>query len=172
MSENRTSEGILTLVLSFTALMVSFFAGYNVARHPFEDKHEMVSSDTIVIEKWDTIIFEKPTEKIRYVLRYDTIRDTSNTFVVDTTNSASPTIVIPIERTVYKDSTKNAKYEAFISGYKAALDSININCYQTTNIITNTIENQRRIGIGVQVGVGYAGKVTPYIGIGVQYRLW
>lgn len=171
MSENRTSEGILTLVLSFTALMVSFFAGYNVARHHFEDKHEMVTSDTIVIEKWDTIIFEKPTEKIRYVLRYDTIRDTSITFIVDTI-SASPTIVIPIERTVYKDSTKTAKYEAFISGYKAALDSISIKCDQTTTIITNTIENQRRIGIGVQVGVGYAGKVTPYIGIGVQYRLW
>lgn len=160
-----------TFKVAFTLVMMLFCYGvgwFVRDKKPYDIPQKI---DTIVIEKWDTIIFEKPTEKIRYVLRYDTIRDTSNTFVVDS-NSASPTIVIPIERTVYKDSTKNAKYEAFISGYKAALDSININCYQTTNIITNTIENQRRIGIGVQVGVGYAGKVTPYIGIGVQYRLW
>lgn len=168
MSENRTSEGILTLVLSFTALMVSFFAGYNVARHHFADKHEMVTSDTIYIERWDTIKIIEPREMTRYVLRYDTIQ----TIIVDSVEIA-PNAIIPIELAVYRDSTENAKYEAYISGYKAALDSIIINCRQieTTITITERIP-ARRFGVGIQAGYGFSGHLAPYIGVGIQYRLW
>ena len=47
-----------------------------------------------------------------------------------------------------------------------------IECLQTEKIITNTIEKQRRIGFGIQAGIGYSGKITPYVGVGIQYRLW
>lgn len=168
MSENRTSEGILTLVLSFTALMVSFFAGYNVARHHFREHTEMVTSDTIYIERWDTIKIVEPREVTRYVLRYDTIR----TIIVDSIEIA-PNAIIPIELAIYRDSTENAKYEAYVSGYKAALDSINIECRQVETIITKTERiPARRFGVGIQAGYGFSGRLAPYVGVGLQYRLW
>lgn len=178
MSETRTSEGILTLVLSFTALMVSFFAGYNIARQHFADKHEIVTSDTIYIERWDTIKIDQPVEVVRTIIRHDTLRKVEFVNVTDEDllkklDSLNLEIEIPIEQAIYKDSTENAKYEAYISGYKASLDSICINCQQTETIITK-IEQipAKRIGFGIQAGIGYTGKVSPYIGIGIQYRLW
>lgn len=131
-----------------------------------------VKIDTLIIEKWDTFYVDRPKEIIRYVIRYDTIRDTSITFITDSISGDS-TAIIPIEQAIYQDSTENAKYVAYLSGYRPLLDSIMINCMQTTEIITKIEkEKQRRIGFGVQMGVGYAGKVTPYVGIGLQYKLW
>lgn len=178
MSENRTSEGILTLVLSFTALMVSFFAGYNVARHHFADKHEIVTSDTIYVEHWDTIKIDQPKEVVRTIVRYDTLRqiefvNVSDSDLLNKLDSLDLAIELPITQAIYRDSVENAKYEAYVSGYKAELDSINIHCRQTETIITKTERiPARRIGFGIQAGIGYAGKISPYIGVGIQYKLW
>lgn len=131
-------------------------------------------TDTIVVERWDTVVIDKPTEIVRYVYRYDTIRDTSIVIIHDG-DSASPTAIIPIERTIYRDSTENAKYEAFLSGFHASLDSISIECKNKETIITITErEKARRIGVGIQAGIGVSaqGIAAPYIGVGVQYRIW
>jgi hypothetical protein len=85
------------------------------------------------------------------------------------------TAIIPIEQAVYQDSTDNAQYTAYVSGFRAELDSIQINCKNTETIITNTIETKpRRFGVGIQLGVGVSpqGVAAPYVGVGVQYRLW
>ena len=132
-----------------------------------------VVTDTIVVNHWDTITISQPTEVTRYVFRYDTIRDTSITFIVDSI-SATPTAIIPIERTIYRDSTENAKYEAFLSGYRTKLDSIYIECLNKETTITITErEKASRWGIGIQAGIGVSaqGIAAPYIGVGVQYRL-
>ncbi len=152
-------------------LLLAFCGGFGTAKHHFRDVTQMV--DTLVVERWDTITISQPTEVVRYVMRYDTIRDSSITIIVDT-NSATPTAIIPIERTIYRDSTENAKYEAFLSGYRAKLDSIYIECLNKETTITITErEKASRWGIGIQAGVGVSaqGIAAPYVGVGIQYRL-
>ncbi len=164
---NRISKFCLAVI----ALLLCYGIGWHYgSKHHFEDDNEMV--DTLIIERWDTFYVDRPKEIIRYVIRYDTIRDTSITFITDSISGDS-TAIIPIEQAIYQDSTENAKYVAYLSGYRPELDSISINCKQTTEYITEYVrEKQRRIGIGAQIGIGYAGKLTPYIGVGLQYRLW
>ena len=153
--------------------LIAFFGGFEAAKHHFREHTEIVT-DTIVIYRWDTLTINQPSEVIRYVYRYDTIRDSSITFIVDT-NFASPTAIIPIERTIYRDSVKNAKYEAFLSGYHASLDSIIIECLgKETTITIKEREKASRWGVGIQAGVGISAKgvAAPYVGVGVQYRLF
>ena len=65
-------------------------------------------------------------------------------------------------------------YRAVVEGFRPALKEIEI--YQQTKIVTVT-NNVRipppRWSWGVQAGVGVnaGGSVTPYLGIGIQYRL-
>ena len=123
-----------------------------------------------------TFFVEKPTEIVRYITRTDTIFETDTTIkiIFDTISGASAAI-IPIESVIYQDSTQNAKYTAYLSGFRATLDSIQINCLQTETIITKIErEKARKIGIGVQLGVGLSpqGIAAPYLGVGVQYRIW
>lgn len=173
MSENeKHSELRAHLLLAALLLLIGFCGGYDVAKNHFGDTHELVRTDTLLVERWDTVTIEKPTEVVRYVQRYDTIRLTDEPRIVITIDS---TAIIPIEQAVYQDSTENAQYTAYISGFHTALDSININCKSTETIITNTIEKQpRRFGVGLQLGVGVSaqGIAAPYVGVGVQYRIW
>ena len=161
----KTSDLLLILVFA----LLCFCGGYKVAKHHFEDTSEMMT-DTVYVVRWDTLTIEKPTEIVRYVDRFDTIRLTDESVIVVTIDS---TAIIPIECATYKDSTENAKYEAFLSGFRAQLDSIRIECMNTETIITETkTVPGSRWGVGIQAGIGYSGKFSPYIGIGVQYRLW
>lgn len=176
MSADKEDTRLLLLVGLAIALF-AYLGGYKIAKHHFENNHEKVT-DTLIVERWDTLIVEKPTEIVRYVVRHDTIRSVGNPneplkpqiVIID-----DSTAVVPIEQAVYSDSTENARYTAFVSGFRASLDSISIECKSKETIITNTITKQpRRIGFGVQCGVGVSpqGLATPYIGLGVQYRIW
>lgn len=74
-------------------------------------------------------------------------------------------IYIPISQKVYKDSL----YTAWVSGYQAKLDSIEV--YQKTQTIYIRDKLKRkRFGVGVQVGYGYP--CGMYAGIGVSYNLF
>lgn len=163
MTKGNGASVILVVLLCLAA----FLGGYDVAKHHFREPAERV--DTLIVERWDTIRVEKPTEIVRYVQRFDTIR--LNDTIVKLILSDS-TAIIPIECAIYKDSTQNAKYEAYLSGFRPILDSIHIECLESEKIIT--IEKpQKRFGVGIQAGVGATKDgFSPYIGIGVQYRLW
>lgn len=158
----------LNLLIAIVIFIAGLCGGYDFAKNHFREHTEMVT-DTLIVEHWDTVTIEKPTEKIRYVQRFDTIRLTDEPLIVVKIDS---TAIIPIECAIYKDSTEKAKYEAFLSGFRPQLDSINIECLQSEKIIT--IEKpQKRFGVGIQAGIGAAKNgFSPYIGIGVQYRLW
>ena len=171
----RKVEHRLYLLLALILLTSGFVGGYKIGK---DDTKTIIETDTLVIQKWDTVEIEKPTEKTRYILRYDTltkiefvnITDSALLKIIDSVNAAA---IIPIEGAIYQDSTENAQYTAYISGYKANLDSICINCMQKETIITKIeYEKASRFGAGVQIGVGYCGKIAPYVGIGIQYRLW
>lgn len=162
------------IVLNIFAL--GFIGGYKAYDH-FRDQAEKVV-DTLIINHWDTIKIDRPVEVIRTIIRHDTTRVTEFVSITDSAlieklDSLDLHIEIPIEQAIYRDCTENAQYEAYVSGYKAMLDSINIQCKITERIITKTERiPPRRIGFGIQAGFGYSGKVAPYVGVGVQYRLW
>ena len=134
----------------------------------------IVRTDTVTVVVRDTAFIEKPTEITRVVVRHDTIRTNDIVIITDTATN-EPQAIIPIEQAVYSDSTEKAKYTAYVSGYRAALDSIQIECISTQTTITNTERiKPSRFGVGVQLGVGVSpqGLAVPYLGVGVQYRLW
>lgn len=117
--------------------------------------------DTLVVH--DTITAYKPVPFNVYVV---------DTMWVPVTVSKTDTVWAQLPRTakVYQDST----YRAVVSGFRPSLDTISV--YQRTKVITVT-NNVRipppRWSWGVQAGVGVnaGGSVTPYLGIGIQYRL-
>lgn len=83
-------------------------------------------------------------------------------------------IDVPMEQKHYGDST----YDAWVSGYHPALDSLRI--HQQTAFIKVPVEKivRKRWGIGVQAGIGLQYgtfhkqmDVGPYIGVGVSYNL-
>ena len=122
--------------------------------------------DTIIVH--DTITAYKPVPFNVYVV---------DTMWVPVTVSKTDTVWAQLPRTakVYQDST----YRAVVSGpsigqYGPSLDTISV--YQRTKVITVT-NNVRipppRWSWGVQAGLGVnaTGSVSPYIGVGIQYRL-
>lgn len=168
MEKDRISTLELFVAVGIAFLFFWFGQSWAKKQHP----GGQTTADTVVLTRIDTFFVEKPTEIVRYVYRYDT----TVVHIIDTNGNLKPAdAVIPIESVIYKDSTENAKYTAYLSGFRATLDSININCLQTETIITKIErEKARKIGFGVQLGVGLSpqGIAAPYVGIGLQYRLW
>ena len=168
------NQRLTTDVQRIAILIVCCFICYCIGncKGGKQQQTEIIRTDTLVVERWDTMVVEKPTERIRYVVSHDTATEL---VVITDTLTDSVKVVVPIEQAVYSDSTENATYTAFVSGYKAAIDSISIQCKNTETIITNTerVKNSR-FGVGVQLGVGVSpkGVAAPYIGVGVQYRLF
>lgn len=77
-------------------------------------------------------------------------------------------VEIPISQTVYEDSS----YTAYISGYRAQLDSLIFR--QKREVVTITKwKPPKRWSIGIQAGYGASRHgMEPYIGIGVSYNLF
>lgn len=157
----------LAILLSIIKGIASGVWGY------FHQPADIIHTDTVTIVRIDTMYVDRPTEVVRYVTRYDTIKEKDLIVIHDTTGE--PAIVLPIEQTVYHDSSGQATYDAYVSGYHAALDSIRIYSRNTETVITK-IEREKtgRLGAGIQLGVGVSaqGIAAPYIGIGIQYRLF
>lgn len=83
-------------------------------------------------------------------------------------NCDSLLVSIPLEQKEYRDSD----YTAYVSGFNARLDSIEVRSRVTT--ITKTETRWRRWNIGITAGYGYgflSHKVEPFIGVGLTLRL-
>lgn len=78
-------------------------------------------------------------------------------------------VEIPITQKVYEDSA----YRAYVSGYRASLDSLLL--FPQCEVVTITAK-PKRWTIGLQMGYGITLKetpqFTPYIGIGVSYNFF
>ena len=129
------------------------------------------TTETNMEVTYDTIpvFVNAPVPKDSTVITYVTIPvPVSDTTTVDTLQAT-----IPITQKMYRDST----YQAWVSGYMPALDSICV--FQHTKTITKTITNTqvihkaKRWGLGVQIGFGVTpNKFEPYVGIGVSYNIF
>ncbi len=124
---------------------------------------------------YDTTYYSLPVTHDSVVVRYKDKYVTVSKLVVDSVtvrSGDSIPVTIPITQKTYRDSL----YEAWISGYEAKLDSINVFNRTITNTVyqTNTVYKTKRWGLGVQAGYGYGiGKqgFSPYIGVGIQYNI-
>ncbi len=110
-----------------------------------------------VLERWDTLLLPQPTD----------------------------TVPLPIIRsqysdTVTKDNGATVEYYASISGYNAALDTIDftVTYPQITNTeyVTTTIEKIKpapRFSLGPSIGIGYgitSKQFDAYAGVSLTYR--
>lgn len=120
-------------------------------------------TDTITIT--DTIKVVQPVLRDSVVVRYEVAR----LQVVDTLLvQDSVAVQIPITQSIYADSS----YTAWVSGYHARLDSINV--YPTREIVTLREQHKpKRWSVGMQCGLGMTPKgVQPYVGVGIAYKIW
>lgn len=80
----------------------------------------------------------------------------------------SAIISLPITQTKYETD----EYRAYVSGYKAKLDSIFVHKTVTTVRIREPTK-QKRFSIELQAGYGMTPKgFQPYVGVGVSVNLW
>ena len=81
-------------------------------------------------------------------------------------------VPVPIVQKRYEDSL----YTAWVSGFKANLDSISLHQPEIITTITNTIVKQSPlITFGIQTGGGYGvfnRQFDMYVGVGAQINLW
>ena len=146
------------------AAAVAAYALWVIGRHRHDTPPEtIVKTDTVVVVHYDTITAYKPVPFNVYVV---------DTMWVPVTVHEHDTVwaQLPREAKVYQDSS----YRAVISGYRPSLDTISVYQKQVTVLVTNNVRiPPPRWSWGVQAGVGVntGGTVTPYIGVGIQYRL-
>lgn len=137
---------------------------------------EVTYQDTIRTTFVDTVPFYKPVPRDSVVVRYITeilpvVHDTCKTDTInmgDLNGKDSIKVEIPISSKVYEDST----YTAYVSGYRASLDSIFV--YPRREVVRITERSKpKRWGIGIQAGYGIGSDgFSPYFGIGLSYNLF
>nr|DAE61723.1 MAG TPA: hypothetical protein [Caudoviricetes sp.] len=145
------------VIFLLIGLAVSFFVGYWTRGTCVINAQ--VQSDTIIVI--DTIRDSVPVPVREVVTKYIQVpADTITKYV------KGDTVVLPVIQKEYLTSD----YRAWVSGYNTALDSIDV--FPQTVYITKKIP-VRRWGLGVSTGygVGQSG-LSPYIGVGVYYRIW
>ena len=149
--KNNTSLIIIVVILS---IIIGFAGGWFSNKYFKSQKFNTTKIDTITVV--DTAMYSSLIPILVSEPRYIPLKDT----VIK-----NDTIYIPILQKVYKGSD----YKAWVSGYNAALDSIQI--YPKTVYINKT--NTRRWGLGLIGGYGFSTHgLTPFVGVGVYYRLF
>ena len=147
------------IVIIFLIAIGSFFSGYGCRNMR---SSETMPADTVILRDTlrdsipypvvETLVQEVPELVPFYVtLRGDTVRDT---------------VYLPVAITQKEYQTDS--YRAWVSGYRPALDSLWV--YPERIYIK---EKARRWGIGLSAGYGIGRNgLSPYVGVGVYYRIW
>ena len=151
------------LALAVILLLSGYLLGRKACRVP--DPEPVVQVDTLRIK--DTILVDKPVPvEVRVV-------DTMLVTVADTIR-LSDTVYLRLPREIkrYEDSL----YRAQVSGYRPALDWIEV--YPQRMVVTRNIsvDSRKRWGVGLQAGYGAymsGGQVrlAPYVGVGISYDI-
>ena len=124
------------------------------------------------VQKTDTVIHRDTIrDSIPYPVYETVIQTVPEMFPIYITlegDTVREPIVVPVPINQKEYLTEN--YHAWISGYNAALDSIDV--FPKTVYVTKKIPD-RRWGLGVigGYGVGQLG-LSSYIGIGFYYKIW
>lgn len=171
-------------ILALILCAISFFAGRGCQSGVVipNSEYEVVDSTTTEATIPDTAPVPRDSIVVKYV--YETIpitpppkadvdsQETSTPELPDslaiTIKGDSAEVVIPMTQTTYE--TEN--YRAYVSGYRAKLDSLFITQPITTVRICEPTK-PKRFSVGLQVGYGMTPKgFMPYVGVGVSVNLW
>ena len=148
------------VILLLIGLVASFFTGYRIRRT--DAKNVQAKRDT-VIDTLRTVLpipsFEIELSEVE--IPYPIIVKEKGQDRVDTIY-----VLVPVTQKEYVSEN----YRAWVSGYNAALDSIYV--FPKTVYITQTMP-ARKWGLGVVggYGIGRYG-FSPYVGVGVYYKIW
>lgn len=149
-------------------VILSIFIGYSLLHKNSIEKE--YSTDTLYVHEIDTFIIVNP--KPIFISQIKTIIDTLPLAI----DSSKVEVIIPIEKKVYKDTIYKDKdtinIKAVISGYKANLDTLDIEIYKVKQIINKVSVKPKKFIVGPQIGITYDGKLKPFIGIGISYNLF
>ena len=150
---------LVVCLVGLACLALGYFLGAGRA----SSVPEAPSRDTLVIR--DTVRVETPKPIKETIIRFDTLTLTDTLRLSDTVY-----VEIPVTSKVYEDSL----YKAWVSGYKARLDSIEVYPVHTIETVYVPQVKRTRWGIGLQAGFGtdLRGGWVPYVGVGVSYNLW
>lgn len=148
------------IILLLIGLAASFFIGYHI-RGAYA-KNARVERDTVI----DTLRTVLPV--LSFEIEVREVEIPYPIIIKEKGQERVDTIYVPVPITQKEYSTPD--YRAWVSGYSAALDSIDV--FPKTVYVTKTFP-ARRWGVGVSAGygVGQSG-LSPYVGVGVYYRIW
>lgn len=178
MKENFATCFLLSLAVC-AGLLVFVLAATGLRRCASDEGEGTPWTDVVCDTVRDTILVAQPAVRDSVVtgwtvVRAPRVRQTQSVHpCADSLAAAgrtdSATVLLPMERRVYGDST----FRAVVSGVRVSLDSMTV--YPRTIFVTRTLPPKvpRRWGLGVQAGVGMTPKgVLPYAGLGVYYRIF
>jgi hypothetical protein len=151
----------ILLAFVFAGLFV-IWADWRYGRVTTPQTVVKVERDTLIV--YDTITAYKPVPFNVYVV------DTLYIPVAVPGQHDTVWAALPWEEKEYRDTS----YRAIVSGFRPSLEEIEV--YQRTQTVTvkETVQLPApRWSWGIQTGVGYSpsGGFTPYLGVGIQYRL-
>lgn len=154
---SRTKTIVIVILLIYSIIISAIYDTRARTQEMKVVSDTVTRTDTLRITSLMPIRSYRVRTDTAYLHTTDTIRHTD-----------SVRVEVPIVQHIYKDSA----YTAYVSGYHARLDSISL--YRKTITISNTVTRYKvkRWSVGVQVGMGYGGKATPYVGIGIGYSLF
>ena len=156
----------------------ALIASYNIGAQLRPQAKHKTHTDTITI--FDTIQYYMPVTKDSTIIKYITIKPpdiNDETYSLPTTDnviqSDSSSIIIPITQKVYTD---NSTYTAFVSGYMVSLDSLLFTRRTEINTAPCLSQKDKRWSVGIHAGYGITmssiPQFTPYIGVGLTYKLF
>lgn len=148
---------VILLLIGFTA---SFIAGYHIRGNDVKDI--LIERDTVI----DTLRSILPVPS--FEIEVGEVEIPYPIIIKEKGQDKIDTIYVPVPITQKEYVSEN--YRAWVSGYNANLDRIDI--FPKTIYITKKIP-ARRWGLGVSAGYGIGRSgLSPYIGLGVYYRIW
>lgn len=173
--ENKIFDYMMVIALIFLTVWLIIACAPKIYDLYFNKPTEIIERvDTIVTEKRDTFVIEKP-QPVKIITKTYTIRDTLVTVTNDTV-----VIDVPEEAKVYQGDTLSTDgvkvaWRANISGYRPSLDTLSFNIHRNDTTIIKEITKfkwKKGFRISPQVGVGYGffnKKPDMYVGVGVGY---
>lgn len=162
-------QGLRDLVTLLFIFFGVFLTGYEAGVVHEQRKAEGKGTPAVKVDTlWrvDTVKVPHPVPVTKW------LKDTTYIPVTDTVlvqRNDTTFLPVPVETTRYAGED----YEAWVSGFRASLDSINI--FRPTAVVEKQVPVyiNKRWGIGLQAGVTWTKdtKFAPYVGVGVSYNI-
>lgn len=150
-------RGLLYVAMALACFAAGWVCGEGLTRAE-------VLTETRTEVRYDTVRTAYPVVRDSMVTRY--VTRTLHVATTDTLHTADTvSVTVPITQRVYFDTA----YTAWVSGYEARLDSIEVYRRNVTTVVSMP---PKRWGLGVTAGYAATPRgLQPMVGIGITYNL-